>query len=116
MHIIFGNNHGLDKKYTVLELDTIQIGVGGPEQVAYCVVENIPIEELPALDTFKELHSNLLKEYRNQQWNDCDRIIAQLMGKWGGELDSFYVELSSRISNLKTQTLDENWNGVIEKS
>ena len=116
MHIIFGNDQGLDEKYTVLELDTIQIGKDGPERTAYCIVENIPIEELPALETFKELHATLLKEYRNQKWNDCDRIIAQLMGKWGKELDSFYIELSSRIAGLRTQTLDDSWTGVIEKS
>jgi hypothetical protein len=38
------------------------------------------------------------------------------MGKWGKELDSFYIELANRISGLKTQTLDNNWTGVIEKS
>lgn len=116
MHIIFGNDQDLNEKYTVLELDTFRIGPGGPERTAYCIVENIPIEEMPALETFKDLHSQLLSEYRNQNWNDCERIIAQLMGKWGGDLDSFYVELTSRIQSLKTQVLDNNWNGIIEKS
>ena len=115
MHIIFGNDQGLDEKYTVLELDTFKIGVNGPEQTAYCVVENIPLEELPAVETFKQLHTSLLEEYRNQHWNNCECIIAQLTGKWSGELDSFYIELRNRISNLKNQTLDQSWNGVILK-
>jgi hypothetical protein len=34
---------------------------------------------------------------------------------WGGELDTFYEELSKRISLLKTQNLDESWTGIIKK-
>ena len=116
MHIIFGKNAELDEKYTLLELDTIRIGAGGPELVAYCVIENIPLEEIPAVEMFKEFHSRLMREYREQNWNTCENLIAQLRGKWGGEVDSFYSELVVRINKLKTQTLDENWDGIIEKA
>jgi hypothetical protein len=115
MHIIFGNSQELNEKYTVLELDTIRIIAGGPVHTAYCVLENIPIEELPAVETLTTLHTTLMENYRTQKWADCDRIIAQLMGKWGGEVDSFYIELNNRIADLKTQTLDSNWSGIIEK-
>ena len=116
MNIIFGNDPGLDSKHIVLELDTIRIGVKGLEQTAYCVVENIPFEEMPAVQTFKELHATLMTEYRNRRWGECDKIIAQLIGKWGGELDTFYAELRSRIDLLKTTALDDLWNGIIDRS
>jgi len=115
MHIIFGKNQALEEKYTVLELDTIQVGKQGPILTAYCVVENIPLEEMPAVETFKHLHSQLMDAYREKQWNTCDKIIAQLMGKWGGEVDTFYVELKSRIDSLRVKTLDESWNATINK-
>jgi hypothetical protein len=38
------------------------------------------------------------------------------MGKWGGEVDSFYAELKTRIGRLKTQDLDDSWSPVIPKS
>ena len=116
MHIIFGKHPELEEKYTVLELDTICVSDQGAEHTAYCVVENIPLEELPAVDTLKTLHSSLMQEYRNQNWNRCEAIIGQLKGKWGGEMDSFYIELIGRIANLKTQILNNTWKGVIEKN
>jgi hypothetical protein len=116
MNIIFGKPTELEEKYTVLELDTIRIGSGGPERTAYCVIENIPLEEMPAVESLKDLHGSLMQEYRNRAWNRCETIIGQLTGKWGGEMDSFYIELANRVARLKTQTLDDTWNGVIEKS
>ena len=115
MNIIFGNTHNLDSKHIVLELDTIRIGINGPEQTAYCVVENIPFQEMPIVESLKESHQTLINEYRAQNWSKCERIIEQLTGMWGGEVDTFYEELSKRISLLKTQTLDESWTGVIIK-
>lgn len=116
MHIIFGKHPELEKKYTVLELDTICVGDSGSEHTAYCVIENIPLEEIPAVSTLKHLHQELMQQYRSRDWPRCETIIGQLTGKWGGEMDSFYIELASRIAGLKTQTLDDNWSGVIEKS
>ena len=116
MNIIFGKMPELDEKYTVLELDTIRIGPQGLEHTAYCVVENIPLEEMPAVETLKNLHKSLMQEYRAQNWKQCEAIIGQLKGKWSGEMDSFYIELAGRIAGLKNQTLDSSWNGVIEKN
>ena len=115
MNIIFGNTHTLDSKHIVLELDTIRIGTNGPEQTAYCVVENIPLQDMPIVESLKASHHDLMVEYRSQNWTACERIIAQLTGMWGGELDTFYQTLTSRINQLKTQTLDESWTGIIEK-
>jgi hypothetical protein len=115
MHIIFGKSPELEEKYTLLELDTIRIGANGPERTAYCVVENIPLEEMPAVDTLKNLHAELMQSYQAREWNHCETVIGQLKGKWGGEMDSFYIELINRIAGLKTQILDETWTGIIKK-
>jgi len=116
MHIIFGKSLELEEKYTVLELDTIRINPDGAERTAYCVIENIPLEEIPAVDVLKDLHNELMQQYRARDWIRCEAIIGQLKGKWGGEMDSFYIELVGRIAKLKNQILDNTWTGVIEKS
>ena len=115
MNIIFGNTHNLDSKHIVLELDTIRIGINGPEQTAYCVVENIPFQEMPIVESLKESHHNLMVEYRDQNWTACEQIIAQLTGMWGGELDTFYEELSTRISKYQQQNPGPDWSYIIQR-
>lgn len=115
MHIIFKNNiSSLEAKYTVLDLDTFRLPDGNVH-TACCVVENMPIQELAQADNFKELHANLILEYGKRNWNYCEQAIEQLVGKWGGELDSFYAELNTRIARLKTLNLDDSWSPVIPK-
>jgi hypothetical protein len=115
MHIIFKKNLPIiDDKYTVLALDTFRLP-DGELHTAYCVIENIPIAELPATENLKELHAGLIDGFGQRNWDYCEQAIAQLMGKWGGEVDTFYIDLSRRIETLKTQDLDDNWTPVIQK-
>ncbi len=115
MHIIFGDAvKEIPDSFTVLELDTFQLD----EQktaTAYCVVEKIPLNEFTVLDAHKQLHADLIKYYREQRWSFCEQAIEALVGKWNGELDTFYTDLLLRINQLKSQDLDKNWQGVIFK-
>ena len=118
MNIIFGENTAAlaREKYTVLELDTFKfIGLDQPVKT-YAVLERIPLEEMSTLDKFQSLHSNLIVEYQKRNWDYCKDAIEKLTGQWHGELDTFYVELSDRIQLLKTQSLSDDWNGVIIRS
>ena len=118
MNIIFGDNIAdlAREKYTVLELDTLVMS--GPDQTAtaYAIVEKIPLQEMSTLDRFLDLHNNLMKEYRKQNWKYCEDAIGHLQGKWNTEIDTFYSELHDRIQTLKTQSLPSDWNGAIIKS
>jgi hypothetical protein len=115
MHIIFGDAvKEIPDSFTVLELDTFEIE-NGRTATAYCVVEKIPLSEFALINAHKELHQNLIKYYRSKQWDYCEQAIAELTGKWNGELDTFYIELLTRISKLKHASLDQNWSGVIER-
>jgi len=113
MNIIFGDSvaQQAGEKYTVLELDTFL--VDNQPNTAYALVEQVSLTEIITLDKFKELHSNLLKEYRKRNWEYCEDAIEHLQGKWNGELDTFYSELLNRIQDLKTQSLPDDWTGVI---
>ncbi len=116
MNIIFGDSAAqqAQEKYIVLELDTFQ--VNQQLTTTYALVEKVTLMEMLSLDRFKELHSNLMTEYRKRNWKYCEDAMEHLQGKWNSELDSFYTILSERIQDLKTQSLGDDWTGVILRS
>jgi hypothetical protein len=116
MNIIFSDwaAQQAQEKYIVLELDTFQ--VDEKLTTTYALVERVTLTEMLSLDRFKELHSNLLKEYRKRNWKYCEDAVGHLQGKWNGELDTFYTVLIERIQDLKTQSLGDDWTGVIVRS
>ena len=118
MNIIFGTEMAkqAQDRYTVLELDTFNLLPTDEVVTAYCLVETIPIEEMPAIESLKDLHSNLMTEYRKRNWHYCENVIAHLTGKWHGELNSFYTELYQRIQTLKQADLPEDWTGRVDKT
>jgi hypothetical protein len=117
MNIIFGDNVADQArgKYTVLELDTFLFQDKDITATAYALVEKMSLLEISNVDQFKDLHSNLLKEYRNRNWKYCEDAIEHLRGKWNCELDTFYTELYERVQTLKTQSLDDSWSGIIKR-
>lgn len=118
MHIILGkeNAREVDAKYVVLELDSMLLSGSTEPVTAYCLVEKISLTEMLHLDSYITLHNNTMRNYRLKNWKYCEDALEHLMGRWNGELDTFYSELGTRIAKLKTQDLDENWTGVIDKS
>ena len=118
MYIIFGDEQAQEvgKKYTVLELDTIRFTPSGTTATAYAVVENIPIEDLPKLSFQQDLHKNLMENYRKKDWSFCDQAIENLVGAFGNELDTFYVELQNRINNYKDNDPGKNWNYMLDRA
>ena len=118
MNIIFGREQAalIGENYTVLELDTIRFGPGGTELTAFCVVESMPILKMPQLESMKNLHANLLIEYRKKNWNYCEQALEHLIGFWGSELDTFYDNLRTRIKEYSENDPGDEWSGVVEKS
>jgi hypothetical protein len=118
MHIIFGKEQAdkLSNKYTVLELDTFQFGVTGPVVTAYCAVETIPLEELIQLDQTRKQHADLMINYDLRNWPDCLIAIDQLKGKWRGELDTFYLDLETRIQGFVISEPPADWSPIIVKN
>jgi hypothetical protein len=115
MNIIFKTNAvDIDKKYTVLDLDTFSLP-DGSLHTACCVVETVPLSEFSMIENLKQLHADLIRNYGQRRWDYCEQAIEQLMGRWGGDVDSFYQELTNRIQRLKTQNLDSTWTPVIAK-
>jgi hypothetical protein len=88
---------GLKKKHTVLELESFP--VNGEMLSAWCVipVEKIGIDGLSKLATYVELHEAFVKAYKEKNEKLCEDLAEHLMGKFGGELDTFYEEILSRF-------------------
>ena len=100
MQIVWDKNaiEKLKDTHTLLELETFQ--VEGTEITAYCVVpaEKI-LGELAQLDRYIELHNGFIKALKENNQQLCKDISEHLMGRFGGELDSFYEEILNRQQN-----------------
>ena len=100
MYIIFGQDAYLKLKenYTLLEVESVIRDASAIP--AYCVVQagQIPLEELGELEDKKAQHAEFLLALRNGETQQCIEIAMQLRGSFGGELDSFYDEILSRLS------------------
>ena len=117
MHIIFGKEQAeqFQDKYTVLELDTVKLRPDDMTVIAYCVLEQIPITEMAQVESHKDLHKNLMINYKKQDWNFCFQALEHLMGKWNSEMDSFYFDLSSRIHKFQQEPPEPGWDGTVVK-
>ena len=117
MNIIIGEKNAEEArdKYTVLELDTFSTDDGGTV-TAYCLLELDAMEDLFTLQQFRDLHQNLMKNYRLKNWNFCEQALEHLRGRWRGEVDSFYDDLASRVTALRLQPPGEDWDGTMHKS
>ena len=113
MNIIFGDAiKEIPDSFTILELDTFRT-TADELRTAYCVVETIPLSEFATLDAYKKIHADLIKFYRERQWNYCEHAIEGLMGHWNGELDTFYTDLLKRVMHLKENPPSDDWDGFV---
>ncbi len=79
----------LMNSHTVLELETFD--VEGQLVTGYCVVpaEKIVLE-MGQLDFNKQQHCEFIQAYKNNNHEQAIEIAQRLIGRFGGELDSFY--------------------------
>ena len=116
MHIILGeqNVQQVGDKYVVLELDMFR--TADQEQLisAFCLIENVPIQELPQVEHYRDLHKQLIKNYRAANWKFCEDALEHLQGRWNGEVDSFYSALSQRIQEQKHCKDPDQWDPAIQ--
>jgi len=99
-----------------LELDLIRMTGADTPISAYCVIEQIPLEEMLSIDRYKELHENLIENYRKKNWKYCVDATEHLRGRWRGELDSFYDDIEQRSQAFLDVDPGDEWEPVIDKS
>lgn len=106
----------LGEKHIVLELDSFRVKGHDPMITAYCVTEDLSVQSLMRAEEMKSLHTGLMRNYRKQNWNYCLQALDHLRGQWDGQLDSFYDEMTNRISQLQSSDLDPTWDGTIDRT
>jgi hypothetical protein len=117
MNIIFGEAlDTIPDNYVVLELDTFVLPPDHKTVTSYCVVEKIALQDFPVLESYKKVHADLIQAYRDQNWEYCDHAIKGLLGRWNGEVDSFYDNLFVRVQELKTNPPGPEWTGYINRT
>ena len=115
MNIMFEEsiNDAVKSKYILLELDTFYFADIDKQKTSFCLIESVSISDLLNIEKNLELHKNLIKNYKLRNWKYCEDALEHLLGKWNGEVDSFYKEITSRIDEYKNQNLDREWTGII---
>jgi len=115
MHIIFGETRAaeLKEKYTVLELETFR--VQGNLIKTFCVVDQIPIEQITKIESMRNLHEKLIENYYKKDWNFCEQATEHLHGQWGGELNTFYEYINNNVRSFKDLDPGKDWSGIVDK-
>ena len=105
MQIIVGreNAEKLRERYTVLDLETVE--KDGVSLEVFCLIpgDKIGLADLPQLASWVKLHHDFLNGYHTKQYNYCRQCLDHLMGKFGGEVDTFYDEILRRINEADPQ-------------
>lgn len=110
MKVIFDKNLVQDDRYTFLELDTVmQPGMAEPITL-YAVIDDLPLEEIVELESLKVYHSVLIANYKSGKWDRIATDVEPLMGKFRGELDSFYQNIIDFAA--ESAKLNKQWDGV----
>jgi hypothetical protein len=89
----------LKNSHTLLELETFP--VGDKTLTAWCV---IPVEKVFAagfetLEFYKSLHADFVTALKANDKDACLGLANQLMGQFGGEMDSFYEIIIKRLTS-----------------
>lgn len=116
MYIILGdaNANTIRTRHTVLELDRFLFG-NDLEESAYCVIERLGLNDFERNAELVDLHAKLIEDYRNRRWDQCASKIECLHGSWSGEMDTFYDEITTRLTEFAVNPPDENWDYRIPK-
>lgn len=106
MHIVLTQEVAdeLRKRYTVLELDSMPHPAGAIPSFCVLPVEQI-VMEMASLETNVALHEQLINAMKNNQTDAARDICNRLLGKFGGELDSFYTIVIDRINSTGSTLL-----------
>lgn len=118
MQVVFGRivADKLRERFIVLELDTIKFQGANEPIECFCVIDagQVALGDLPTIENYITMHNELVRSYKMRNWNYCEQAIEALLRKWGGELDSFYLSMSQRITEFKDNAPADDWTGVLE--
>ena len=118
MNIVFGRDNlkSIDGKNTVLTVDSFKINGEIVECFCLLSIEDIPLSDLPTIETQIKVHETLVTEYRNKNWSFCIDAINGLRGNFNGILDEFYDNLQARIELFVQEGIKDDWHWALDKN
>jgi hypothetical protein len=60
----------------------------------------------------RERHDDMLRYYRQQDWNLAANAVYELQGEFDGQMDHYYEVWLERIAEMREKTLPEGWDGT----
>ena len=118
MNIIIGTDAANEarEKYTVLPLQDIKFASHPdmPPVTAYCLIENVPLDEIPKLQEQIDLHTKFYENLQKPDFNYCEQALEHLKGKWRGEVDTYYEVMEKSINENK-DVEDLKWDPILYK-
>ena len=103
----------LSLDFPVLELDLVQVkGRKRPEKL-YTFLQALGGDETQ-LQSLVQFHGKFLAAYRQQRWDEADRLILECRNVGIAELNTCYSLFTSRVCSLRTMSLPPEWDGSFE--
>lgn len=118
MNILFGDsNQQFPDNLILLELDTFRIPPDLTPRTAYCAIDIATVGpgDLSKLPALKQLHRDIIENYRLRQWDYCDEALENIRTAWNGELVTFYDSLRERVAQHREVPPPDDWDGSITK-
>jgi adenylate cyclase len=102
----------LGDEYFTIPLDCIAVK-GKKEGVdIFTVFYNPDTGAMPEWLMARDQHNEMLKHYKNQDWNIAAQMVKELKGEFDGNMDDYYDIWLERIEEMKSANLPHDWDGV----
>ncbi|NDH07941.1 hypothetical protein EBX93_18850, partial [bacterium] len=94
-------------EYPLAELDCIAVKGKTKGVRIFTIVHGTGIDK-----SYLKTHSDFVKSYRKQDWDQAIKFTKMLKGAFEGVLDEYYDMMVERIEELRSANLPKDWDGV----
>ena len=102
----------LGDEYFTLELDCIAVKGKKDGVNIFTVFYNPPADQAAAWQSAKDMHNQMLQNYREQKWSAATKLVNNLKGSFDGQMDHYYELWLERIEEMRSAGLPADWDGV----
>jgi len=99
-------------EYFTIELDCIAVKGKTEGVTIYTVFYNPDAGAMAEWILARDRHNEMLKHYRNQDWNIAANLVNELKGEFDGQMDNYYDQWLERIDEMRGANLPADWDGV----
>jgi hypothetical protein len=111
MNIIFNKQIAdeLRDRYVILELDTV-MQPQLPEPITLHALVEIKLNDIATIGFFREMHEDLIVEYKKGNWQRASELANGLLGQFNGEIDEFYNLVLDFCQ--ESAKVNRTWDGI----